>query len=257
MKKSIFLFAFLFMSGFVTQVWAQKTIRIATEGAYPPFNQTNSKGELVGFDVDIANALCATMKVKCRIVQQDWDGMIPALLARKYDAIVASMSITEERKKKVAFTQKYYVSPARFIAKKGKYSSAANSLLKGKRVGVQGTTVMDSYLSDNYGELVTVRRYQTQEQANLDLTLGRIDLVFGEIFTLDAGFLQTSKGKNFAFVGPVFSDPQWFGDGIGIAIRKRDSTLLAQFNDAIQTIRANGTYDTIRKKYFAYDIYGE
>lgn len=232
-------------------------IRVAIEGAYPPFNETNSQGELVGFDVDIARALCEELRAECVLVQQDWDGMIPGLLARKYDAIIASMSITEERKQKVDFTGKYYSSPARFVARKGSFSSASNSLLKGKRVGVQAATVMDSYLTDNYGDLVTIRRYDTQEQATLDLTAGRLDLMFGELFTLDEGFLQRDEGSDYEFVGPVFSDPNWFGEGIGIAIRKQDSDLRDQLNQGIGALRASGTYDNIRKQYFAYDIFGD
>jgi arginine/ornithine transport system substrate-binding protein len=251
----LLVFGGLFVTAASAKDWDR--IRVAIEGAYPPFNETNAAGELVGFDVDIANALCQELNAECVLMQQDWDGMIPGLLARKYDAIIASMSITEERKKRVNFTEKYYASPARFVAKRGEFTSAANALLKGKRVGVQGATVMDSYLTDNYRDLVEVRRYDTQEQATLDLTAGRIDLIFGEVFTMDEGFLQKPEGANYEFIGPTFSDQKWFGEGIGIAVRKQDGDLRDQLNAGIQAIRSNGAYDTIRKDYFAYDIYGD
>ena len=259
MKRKIVSIGLLLLSMITFQLEAKewKKIRIASEGAYPPFNETDSSGKMIGFDIEIGDALCTKMQANCRWVQQDWDGMIPGLMARKYDAVIASMSITEERQKRVAFTKKYYTSPARFIAKKGNFRAISNANLKGKKVGVQGTTVMDHYLTDNYGDIVKIQRYGTQQQANLDLISGRLDLVFGEVFSTDSGFLQTENGQNFEFIGPIFSDPQWFGEGIGIAIRKKNQDLVEQMNQALIAIRADGTYDQIQSKYFSYDIYGD
>jgi len=231
-------------------------VRIGVEGAYPPFSSTTPDGQLVGFDIDIANALCAEMKVECTLVQQDWDGIIPALLARKYDAIIASMSITDERKQKVDFTNKYYQTPARFVAKKGAGIEVSKEGLKGKKVGVQRATIHDSFLTDNFGDTVEIVRYGTQDEANLDLVAGRVDLLLADSIALSDGLLKTDKGADFEFVGPPYADPKWFGEGAGIALRKGETELKAMFDQAIDAIRANGTYDQIARKYFDFDVYG-
>ena len=231
-------------------------VRIGVEGAYPPFSSVSPAGELQGFDIDIAKALCEQMKVECTLVQQDWDGIIPALLARKYDAIIASMSITEERKQKVDFTEKYYQTPARFVAKKGSGFEISHQGLKGKKVGVQRATIHDSFLTDNFGDAVEIVRYGTQDEANLDLVAGRVDLLLADSIAISEGLLKTDKGKDFEFVGPPYSDPKWFGEGAGIALRKNDEDLRLMFNKAIDEIRENGTYDKIAQKYFDFDVYG-
>lgn len=231
-------------------------VRIGVEGAYPPFSSTSPEGELQGFDIDIAHALCAQMQVECTLVAQDCDGIIPALLARKYDAIIASMSITEERKQKVDFTNKYYQTPARFVARKGAGFEVSPEGLKGKRVGVQRATIHDSFLTDNFGDSVEIVRYGTQDEANLDLVAGRVDLLLADSIALNEGLLKSEEGKEFEFVGPPYSDPKWFGEGAGIALRKGDTELKEMFNQAIDAIRANGTWDKIAQKYFDFDIYG-
>ncbi|MCS6878245.1 MAG: ABC transporter substrate-binding protein [Geminicoccaceae bacterium] len=233
-----------------------KKIRIGVEGAYPPFSWINPQGKLEGFDIDIAYALCAKIGAECELVLQDWDGMIPALLAKKFDAIVASMSITEERKKKVDFTDKYYQTPARFVRKKGSGIEITREGLKGKKIGVQRATIHDNYLTDNYGDTVEIVRYGTQDEANLDMIAGRLDLLLADSIALLEGLLKTEKGKDFEFVGPELRDPRWFGEGAGIAVRKEDQDLKKLLNEAIKAIRADGTYDAIARKYFDFDIYG-
>lgn len=233
-----------------------KKLRIGTEGAYPPFNEVGPDGKLKGFDVDVAMALCAKIGAECELVQQDWDGIIPALLAKKYDAIVASMSITEERKKRVDFTNKYYQTPARFVRKKGSRIEITKDGIKGKKVGVQRATIHDNYLTDNYGDAVEIVRYGSQDEANLDMLAGRVDLLLADSIALLEGFLKTDKGKDFEFVGPELRDKRWFGEGAGIAVRKEDTDLKEALNKAIAAIRADGTYDKIAKKYFDFDIYG-
>ena len=170
----------LLVAGFFSTTAKADTIRIATEGAYPPFNMKDKSGKLTGFDVDIANALCAQMKVECTIVAQDWDGIIPGLLAGKYDAIVASMSITDERKKKVAFTDPYYRNYLRFVARKGKKLMVDLKGLKGKIVGAQRQTVSSKYLEQNYNGIVKIKVYGTQQAAWLDLKAGRTDAVLAD-----------------------------------------------------------------------------
>jgi arginine/ornithine transport system substrate-binding protein len=231
-------------------------VRIGVEGAYPPFSSIAPDGELVGFDIDIAKALCAEMKVECTLVAQDWDGIIPALLAKKYDAIVASMSITEERKQKVDFTNKYYQTPARFVAKTGSVADISKEALAGKKIGVQRATIHDSFLTDNFGDSVEIVRYGTQDEANLDLIAGRVDLLLADSVALNEGLLKTGQGKDFSFVGPSYTDPKWFGLGPGIAIRKADTDLRDKFNQAIDAIRANGEWDMVAAKYFDFDVWG-
>ena len=233
-----------------------RKIRLGTEGAYPPFNFVDKAGELQGFDIDIGNALCRAMAAECEWVTQDWDGIIPGLLARKYDAIVASMSITEERRKKVDFTDKYYVTPARFVRKRGSGIEIDEAGLAGRTVGVQRATVSENFLRDNYGHLVTIKVYGTQDEANLDFIAGRVDLVIADSVVLLEGLLNTDAGKDAEFVGPDFTDSEWFGDGIGIAVRKGDDELLGMLNEAIGRIRADGTYGEINARYFDFDLYG-
>ena len=231
-------------------------VRIGVEGAYPPFSSVAPDGQLVGFDIDIANALCAAMGAECTLVPQDWDGIIPALLAKKYDAIIASMSITEERKQKVDFTTKYYQTPARFVARKGSGLDITKESLAGKKVGVQRATIHDSFLTDNFGDAIEIVRYGTQDEANLDLVAGRVDLLMADSVTLSEGLLKTDQGQDFEFVGPSYSDPKWFGDGAGIAVRKSDPELRDKLNAAIEQIRNDGTWDKIAAKYFDFDVYG-
>lgn len=250
-----------------------KKVRIGTEGAYPPFNYIDSDGKLQGFDIDIADALCVAAKLDCEFVVQDWDGMIPGLMAKKYDAIIASMSITEERQKKVDFTDMYYNTPAKFIQRKGAgfnilLDSGVESVpdqskvkldkanLKGKSIAIQRATIHENFLQDNYGDVIEIRSYATQDEANADLAAGRVDLILANSVVLDEGFLKTDAGKDFEFVGPGFSDPKWFGDGAGVAIRKGEDELREALNEAIKQIRADGTYKKINDKYFEFDVYG-
>jgi arginine/ornithine transport system substrate-binding protein len=259
MKRLIPALLFVVFVLSVTSAFAKdwNKVRIGVEGAYPPFSYVTPGGELAGFDIDIAKALGEAMGAEVTLVSQDWDGIIPALLAKKYDAIIASMSITEERKKKVAFTNKYYQTPAKFVSKKGDIDEFSNEAIKGKRVGVQRATIHDRYLTDNYGKDVEIKRYGTQDEAYLDLTAGRLDMLLADSVALSDGFLKKPEGADYQFIGPDLADPKWFGDGAGIAIRKEDKELVEKFNMAIDKIRSDGTYKTIQDKYFDFNVYGE
>ncbi len=234
-----------------------KKVRVGVEGAYPPFSSVTPEGELVGFDIDIAKALVAAMGAEIDLVAQDWDGIIPALLAKKYDCIVASMSVTEERKQKVAFTNKYYNTPAKFIAKKGAVGVFSKESVQGKTVGVQRATIHDKYLTDNYGDSVTIKRYGTQDEVYLDLIAGRLDMLLADSVATSDGFLKKPEGADYEFVGPDLTDPKWFGVGAGIACRKEDKDLVNALNAAIVKIREDGTYQKIQDKYFDFNVYGE
>lgn len=225
-----------------------ETLRIGTEGAYPPFNQIGPDGKVFGFDIDIANALCGAMQVECVFVTQDWDGIIPGLLARKYDAIVASMSITDERKQAVAFTGRYYSNSLRYAAKKGSGFSVDD--LKGKAIGAQRATISAQYLEDNLADTVSIKLYDTQENAYLDLSNGRLDAMLADTY-VNYNWLQSEAGQDFEFVGDSIN----IDDEIGIAVRKDDAALVERLNKAIEQIRADGTYAKINAKYFPFDIY--
>ncbi len=259
MKRAIALLTILtaMTFGAIANAGDWDKIRIGVEGAYPPFSSVTASGELQGFDIEIARALCDEMGAECTLVQQDWDGIIPALLARKYDAIIASMSITEERKKKVAFSKKYYSTPAKFAQAKGAGIEISAEGLKGKTVGVQRATTHDNFVTAAFGDSVDVRRYGTQDEAYLDAVAGRLDLILADSVAMAEGFLNTDEGQGWEFVGPGYSDPEFFGEGAGIAIRKKNQDLVDKFNAAIDAIRSNGTYQAINDKYFEFDVYGE
>jgi arginine/ornithine transport system substrate-binding protein len=231
-------------------------LRVAVEGEYPPFNTTDAKGKLAGFDVDIAQALCAAMQAPCQLVKQRWDLMISDLAAGKYEAVVSSMSISDERRKRIDFTEAYYQTPSKFVRKKGLSTDIAAGGSQGLKVGVQRATIHDQYLTDAYGDRVTIVRYATVGEAQADMRGGKLDLLFGDAMALSESFLKTPQGKGFEFTGPDVRDPRWFGQGFGIAVRKGNADLLAKLNQALATIRADGTYDRIESKYFPFDIGG-
>ena len=236
---------------------AAEKVKVGIETAYPPFSAVSADGTFVGFDIDIANALCEAMGAECTLVQQDWDGMIPALLARKYDAIIASMSITEERKNKVAFTDKYYNTPAKFAQKKGAGTAIDAKGLSGKTVGVQRATTHDNFITEVFGDSVEINRYTTQDEAYLDAVAGRLDLLLADSVAMADGFLASEQGKDWEFVGPDFTEVKYFGVGAGIAVRKEDADLLGKLHQALDAIPRNGVYKTINDKYFDFNVYGE
>ena len=256
MARPFALLAFLLTLALPGAAADWKRIRIGVEGAYPPFSELAPDGTLHGFDIDIARALCTELKAECQLVQSPFDGMIPGLQAKKFDAIVASMSITEERRKAVDFTVRYYNSPSRFVAKKGANLVVTPAGLKGKKIGVQRATIHDRYVTDLYKGSPVVR-YTKQDEVFLDLAAGRIDATLVDSVAASFGFLKVPAGKDFEFTGPAFEEPKYFGWGSGIAVRKVDADLRAKLDGAIAAIRANGTYKRIQDKYFDFDIYGK
>lgn len=234
----------------------EKTLRIGTEGAYPPFNNLTSDGKLVGFDIDIAQALCDEMKVKCTFVAQDWDGIIPALQAGKFDAIVASMSITPERAEKVDFTHKYYNTPSALaVPKDSTLKGVTKADLAGKTVGVATTTTHFNYASKTYTDS-TIKGYPSSPEEQADLANGRLDAIEDDIVVLDQ-WLSSPDGACCKILGTPSPQPvEIFGPGAGIAVRKGETDLVNKFNAAIDAIRANGKYKEINDKYFKFDVYG-
>jgi polar amino acid transport system substrate-binding protein/arginine/ornithine transport system substrate-binding protein len=230
-------------------------LNVCVEGAYPPFSETSADGSIVGFDIDIANALCEEIGEECTMVKTDWDGIIPALLERKCDMIVASMSITPERQEVIDFTKRYYFTPARFVAPEDADFTDSPEDMAGKVVGVQRGTIHQNYMETHYPE-TELRLYGTQDEAVLDLTAGRIDAIMADSVALSEGFLKTPAGEGFAWLGEPHIDPAIHGQGAGIGVRKEDTELRDRLSAAIDAIRESGEYDEIAGKYFDFDIYG-
>lgn len=229
---------------------AEDVLRIGTEGAYPPFNQIGPDGELQGFDIDIAKALCEEMDRECEFVTQDWDGIIPGLLAGKYDCIIASMSITPERDKAVDFTKRYYSNKLRFAAKKSSDIKPTRESLEGKTIGAQRATISAQWLEENMGDIVDIKLYDTQENAFLDLNTDRVDAVLADMLVAYE-WLNSEEGSAYEFKGEAV----YSGDKIAIAVEEGNDELRKEFNKAIKAIRKDGTYQKINEKYFPFDIY--
>ncbi|CAL8481229.1 lysine/arginine/ornithine ABC transporter periplasmic binding protein (plasmid) [Caballeronia sp. S22] len=235
-----------------------KQIRFGVDSSYPPFESKTASGELAGFDIDLGNAICAKLNAKCVWVENSFDGMIPALQARKFDAINSSMSKNEQRLKVIDFTNKLYAPVEALIVKKGSPLVATAESLKGKRVGVLQGSTQETYARKYWaGSGVEVVPYQTQDLIWPDLIAGRVDAAMAFAPQADAGFLKTPPGKDFVFAqGPAIKDESIFGPGVSIGIRKDDTELRDAINGAIDSLRKDGTYDKIAKKYFNFNIYG-
>ena len=236
---------------------AEPQLRIGIEAAYPPFASKTPDNQIVGFDYDIGQALCAEMKVECVWKENEFDGLIPALKVKKVDAIISSMSMTPERMKSVDFSNRYYRIPARLVVRKDSGITDVPAQLKGKRIGVQRATNFERYATENFvpqGAILVP--YSSQNEVFLDLLGGRLDATMASSVAIDEGLLKKPEGKDYQFVGPTFTEEKYFGTGIGVAVRKNDP-LAGRFTQAIAAIRANGTYEQIRLKYFDFDIYGE
>lgn len=219
-----------------------QNVRIATESSFVPFSYKDANGKLVGFEIDLANAMCAEAKLKCEIISQDWDGLIPGLQAQKYNAIMAGMSNTAERRQVVDFSDSYFQNNLVVLGKKGVDKGADD--LAGKNVAVQRSTVAADYLTKTFPK-ANAKVYDTQDNAYLDLESGRADLMLSDSAPA-LSWLMTPKGQNFEVKGqPINIDDQ-----IAIAFRKNDP-LIGKFNTALATLKSNGTYDKISQKYFA------
>ena len=229
-------------------------VRFAVDPTYPPFESKTADGKLVGFDIDLGNALCQQMDVKCVWVENEFDGMIPALKARKFDAILSDMGITAERLKQIDFTVPVYNTPVMLVARKGSGLLPTAESLKGKSVGVEQGTVQERYARlkwQPYG--VNVVPYGDQAQVENDLVAGRIDAEFTDGAQAGVGFLKSPAGKDFELSGPAVEDPI-IGPGTAIGLRKGDTELRTALDDAYAKIKANGTFDKLQKKYFTTDI---
>lgn len=236
---------------------AKKVIRFGSDATYPPFESTSPNGDIVGFDIDVAKAMCEVMQAKCTFTNQDWDGIIPALIAKKYDVIASAMSVTPERKKAVLFTKMIWATPNLFVAKAdGQINNTSAESLKGVDVGVQQGTVQDHYLTKHYSG-TNIKRYKTVEDAIADLGTGRLKLVFadGGVVT---HLVDDEANKGYKIAGDPIqnsADADILGAGTAFAVRPEDKALADELNKAFETVRANGTYKKIADKYFKFDVY--
>ena len=230
-----------------------REIRIATEGAFPPFNFLDAAGEPQGFEIDLARALCEAMAARCSFVVHEWDGIVRALLAKEYDAIVSSLHITESRKKRIAFSRPYYLVPPALIGRKdGDLNDASRASLAGHTIGTVADSHHAAFLEHAYKD-ATIRTFGKLEEANLDLFVGRLDVVLADKLALWR-FLQSREGKCCRFVADVPVDPAFYGEGVAVGLRKEDAALKDAFDAALATIKANGVYDRVRAKYFPFDV---
>jgi len=273
-RSFLTLVTFLLMTISFAYAGDWSKIKIGTEGAYPPWNGMNAAGELEGAEIDLVFDLCKRMKAECELVAQDWDGIIPALQNGKYDAIMAGMSITAERMEVINFSQGYANEPASFSVLKSsplaslKFSGKVNmdaldgkskklleslkKTLKGATVGVQGSTTHENFVKQVLGDTVTMKSYDTQENLELDLSVGRIDAALSDQGSMEK-FMESDNGKNIAFIGPGLGGGP-FGGGVGVGLRKADTDLLEMFNKAIDGARADGTLAEHFTKWFGKDI---
>ncbi|PWY38313.1 ABC transporter substrate-binding protein [Pseudomonas sp. RW409] len=260
MKKMIAAVSWVLLSVSATAGaadWSGKVLKLGVDPTYPPLEYKDPDGKLSGFGIDIAEALCAELKARCVWVESSWDGMIPALLARKFDAIASSMTVTPKRMTSIAFTDKISNAPARLIAKRGSGLVPTLDSLKGKRVGVEQGSAQEAYAKAKWGaQGVQILSYQSQDQVYADLIVGRLDASLQSSIQASYGFLSKPIGKDFEFAGDTLADTEFFGVGDGIGLRKDDVELREDLNKALATILANGTYARINRKYFDFDIYG-
>ncbi|WP_456270172.1 transporter substrate-binding domain-containing protein [Kushneria sp. AK178] len=228
------------------------TVRIGVDIPYVPMEYRTPSGELAGFDIELGNALCEQAGLECRWVEQGWDGIIPGLMSRKFDAIMSSMTINDERRQQVLFSDPYLVPPSAWFAPASTAMTGVESSdLEDKSIGVQRGTVQDNYVTDNFGDVASIQRYASADDVAVDMETGRLDIAFLDYPTGQAALLE---GGEYKTLGEMMTEPkEYFGDGFGIAFRQRDEALADKFNEALATLKSNGTYDEIHDKYFNED----
>jgi polar amino acid transport system substrate-binding protein len=255
--RSAFLAVLVTLVAAAASASERTVVRIGTDATYPPLTYFDEHNRFRGFEIEIAEALCARMKMKCEFIQQEWNDIIPALLANRFDAIVSSMSITPERKKRIAFSSRYYQTPASFTVRKASnIRDTSPQAMKGRVIGVQSDTVHVRYLEDLYlPEGATIRSYASQNEAQLELARGRLDAIITDKVGIYEWLEKSELGKCCTYAGRDILDQAYIGEGVGIGLRQDDRELKERFDNAIDTILADGTYQKINDKYFPFSIY--
>ena len=259
MKKLVLSLSLVLAFSSATAAFAAipQNIRIGTDPTYAPFESKNSQGELVGFDIDLAKELCKRINTQCTFVENPLDALIPSLKAKKIDAIMSSLSITEKRQQEIAFTDKLYAADSRLVVAKNSDIQPTVESLKGKRVGVLQGTTQETFGNEHRAPRgIEIVSCQGQDNIYSDLTAGRIDAAFQDEVAASEGFLKQPVGKDYKFGGPSVKDEKLFGVGTGMGLRKEDNELREALNKAFAEMRADGTYEKLAKKYFDFDVYG-
>jgi arginine/ornithine transport system substrate-binding protein len=231
--------------------WTQ--VNVATDATFPPFESVAPDGSLTGYDIDLIHALCDRMQVKCNVINAAWSGMFPGLLGKKYDALISSLNITEERKRVMAFTDVYEFPVYRFVGPKSEHLAITPEGLKGKTIAVQTGTPMDNFITQRFGNVATIKRYESGSEPYLDLASGRADLHFSYQAQIDSSFLsKPENAQHFGLIGPAYTgkDSQALGEGVAIAVRKQDDDLRLKFNTALAQLRKDGELKKINDKWF-------
>lgn len=253
MYRPKLLLAAALCTGLATSsVQAEAPLRLATDVPYQPFEYSLPDGTLAGFDIELGNAVCAYLERECEWVVQSWDGLIPGLMARKYDAIMSAMSISEVRRRQVLFSDAYFRMPSVWVAHQDSDIDITDpASLEGKVVGVQTATLQDNYVTDLHGDTVEVRRYASWADVVADMRTQRLDLAFMEYPTAQSFVDVDEQESDFQRLGELVREPaRYFDQGVGVAFRKRDRELARDFNDAFTALKEDGTYDAIARKYF-------
>ena len=234
-------------------------VRFGVDASYPPLEYKDPQGKATGFDIDLGSEICRRMKAKCEFIDMSFDGLIPALQSRKLDGVLSSLSITEQRSKEIAFSDKLFNLPSRMIARKGSGIVPTALSLKGKTVGVEQGTIQEAYARTYWQPSgARIQAYQSQDQVYSDLVAGRLDASLQDEIQANMSFLKTDQGKSFEFAGPVLVDKKVLGDGAtAIGLRKGDVDLKNAIDRALHDMIGDGTYQKIEKKYFDFDVYRE
>lgn len=254
--KKLTLTALALLAGFSASAMAADVLRFGVDPTFPPFESKASDGALQGFDIDMGNAICQQMNVTCVWVQTGFDGIIPALQARKFDAILSAMAMTPRRREQVAFTDMLYNTPSALLTRKDSQLMPDVASLKGKTIGVAQGTTQEGFAKSVWGSQgVQVVSYPNQSEIYPDLASGRLDGTFTSAAAAESGFLKTPQGAEYHIAGKPLYDPKYFGEGVGIGLRKDDGARIARINAAIAELHKNGTYDRLAKHYFSFDVY--
>lgn len=255
MKKIASCGLLLVLGAFTQWANAEQTLRFGVDPSFPPFESKASDGSLQGFDIELGNAICAQAKVKCQWVETEFDGSIPALQAKKFDAILSAMSMTDQRRQQVAFSDLLYNTPSALLTPAGSKITTDISSLRGKNIGVSQGTIQETYAKTKWASQgVNIVTYDHQMDVYPDLVAGRLDASVANAVSAEQGFLGTPEGKKFV-IKALLTDKNILGSGVGIALRKSDVTDLKLINNALAELHANGTYDRLTKKYFKFKVY--